>query len=107
MEELSWPSRWFAALVKREGCGLAPKGLGMLWLQGELGDASLAPHCALSPTPHQVAGNSQGDCGDPCGRGGRWGSQVRPWLRPWGPLSSGAVDRGHPWRVWVPLAGGK
>ena len=51
MEELSWPSQWFAALVKREGCMLAPEGLGMLRLQGGLGDASLAPHCALSPRP--------------------------------------------------------
>ena len=30
---------------------LAPEGLGMLRLQGGLGDASLAPHCALSPRP--------------------------------------------------------
>lgn len=51
MEELSWPSQWFAALVKREGCMLGPEGLGMLRLQGGLGDASLAPHCALSPRP--------------------------------------------------------
>ena len=59
-----------------------------------------------SPALHQVAGNSQGDCGDPRGRGSRQGSQVRPWLRKtaWDPFSSGTVDREHPWGARVPLA---
>lgn len=63
VEELSWPSRWFAALIEREGRVLAPEGLGMLQLQGGRGDASLPARRAL----HQMAGNSQGDCRDPAG----------------------------------------
>ena len=84
-EEPSRPSRWFAALTEREGCVLAPEGLGTLQLQGGRGDASLPPCRAL----HQMAGNSQGDCRDPVGEVAGGASQVRPWLRKtaWGPFS--------------------